>query len=94
MGIIDIMRMQFNSMHMKTRLTLTIEPEVSHRAKAVARAKGTSLSGLVESLLARETGFQKAPKKITFAKKWAGRLQLLDGLEDTRSRFLKERYGL
>lgn len=86
--------MQINSMHMKMRLTLTIEPKISHRAKAVARAKGTSLSGLVESLLAREAGFLESPKKMSFTKKWAGQLQLVDGLEDSRSRFLKERYGL
>lgn len=80
-------------MHMKTRMTLTIEPEVSHRAKAVARAKGTSLSGLVESLLAREAGMVVSADRVSFTKKWAGRLKLAPNQDDARARFLKERYG-
>jgi hypothetical protein len=80
-------------MHMKMRMTLTIEPEISHRAKAFARSKGTSLSGLVESLLAREAGIVTSEKTISFGKKWAGRLQLATKNE-ARFDSLKERYGL
>ncbi len=80
-------------MHMKTRMTLTIEPEISHRAKAVARANGTSLSGLVEQLLAREAGVVTSKKKISFAKKWAGRLQVTVKNE-ARFDSLKDRYSL
>lgn len=77
------------------RMTLTIEPEISHRAKAFARSKGTSLSSLVETLLARESGLESAKgKKVTpFAEKWAGRLQLASKNEP-RFDALKERYGL
>ena len=78
---------------MKTRMTLTIEPEISHRAKAFARSKGTSLSGLVESLLAREAGIVTSEKNISFGKKWAGRLQLA-AKNEARFDSLKERYGL
>ena len=82
-------------MHMKTRITLTIEPEVSHRAKAVAHAMGTSLSGLVESLLVRETGLTDPSKKTSsFSEKWAGRLKPASLSDDGRFRYLKERYGL
>ena len=80
-------------MHMKTRMTLTIEPEISHRAKAVARANGTSLSGLVEKLLAREAGIVDSKKKLSFAKKWAGRLQIVSKNE-VRFNSLKDRYRL
>ena len=80
-------------MHMKTRMTLTIEPEISHRAKAVARAKGTSLSGLVEKLLAKEAGVVASKKKCSFAKKWAGRLQITSKNE-ARFDSLKDRYSL
>jgi len=78
---------------MKTRMTLTIEPEISHRAKAFARSKGTSLSGLVESLLAREAGIVTSEKNISFGKKWAGSLQLASKSE-ARFDSLTERYGL
>jgi hypothetical protein len=78
---------------MKMRMTLTIEPEISHRAKAFARSKGTSLSGLVESLLAREAGMTTSEKKISFGKKWAGRLQLA-AKNEARFDSLKERYGI
>jgi len=78
---------------MKMRMTLTIEPEISHRAMAFARSKGTSLSGLVESLLAREAGIVTSEKTISFGKKWAGRLQLA-AKNEARFDSLKERYGL
>ena len=61
-------------MHMKTRVTLTLDPVVSHRAKAVARARGTSFSGLVEQLLATETG--QAVASVPFHIKWAGKLKV------------------
>ena len=33
---------------MKTRVTITLDPEVHERAKAIARARRTSVSGLIE----------------------------------------------
>jgi hypothetical protein len=79
-------------MHMKSRITLTIEPSVSHRAKAVARERGTSLSGLVEQLLARETGVPAA-KEGSFSARWAGRMKLADK-NDRRFDALKRKYAL
>lgn len=79
-------------MHVKSRITLTIEPSVSHRAKAVARERGTSLSGLVEQLLARETGVP-AVKAGSFSARWAGRMELADK-DDRRFSALKRKYDL
>jgi len=82
-------------MHMKTRMTLTIEPEISHRAKAVARNRGTSLSALVESLLAREAGIATPLKKTSFVQKWVGRLHSSSNHHgDARLDYLKQRHGL
>ena len=36
---------------MKTRITITIDPETHRQAKAAARSRKTSVSGLIESLL-------------------------------------------
>ena len=75
---------------MKERVTLTLDPSVSHRAKSVARARGTSFSGLVEGLLAEKTGQVAA---APFNVKWAGKLKVA---EKTGSRFeyLKRKYQL
>ena len=79
-------------MNMKTRMTITIEPDVSHRAKAVARAQGTSLSGFVEFLLAREAGMVAPVDKVSFGEKWTGALKLAPN-QEARARQLRERYG-
>ncbi len=39
---------------MKTRVTITLDPEVHARAKAVARARRTTVSGLIEAFLRSE----------------------------------------
>lgn len=82
-------------MHMKQRITLTIEPSVSHRGKAVARSRGTSLSGLVEELLNREAGRgSNKSSPVSFADRWKAKFQLNRKIEDSRHEALKERYGL
>lgn len=62
-------------MHMKTRVTVTLDPQVIHHAKSVARARNTNLSALIESLLAQtiEVG---AAKPVRFSQKWAGKFSL------------------
>lgn len=80
------------NMHMKSRITLTIEPSISHRAKAVARERGTSLSGLVEQLLARETGVSAA-KAGSFSTRWAGRMELAEK-QGKRFDTLKRKFDL
>ena len=77
-------------MNMKERVTLTIDPVVSHRAKSVARARGTSLSGFVECLLAEQTGQAAA---APFHVKWAGKLKVAEKT-GPRFEYLKRKYQL
>lgn len=77
---------------MKDRVTLTLDPAVAHRAKSAARARGTSFSGLVESLLATETG-RAASEDEPFHMKWAGKLKLA-AREGPRFEYLKRKYQL
>ncbi len=39
---------------MKTRVTITLDPEIHRLAKQIARKKHTTVSGLIESLLQTE----------------------------------------
>jgi len=79
---------------MKTKLTLTIDRGISHRAKSLARRQGSSLSQLVENLLAEktETSF-RSPTKAPFSKRWAGRMKV-SVKEDARSQKLKKKYRI
>ena len=78
---------------MKTRITLTIDPKISFKAKTVAREKGTSLSALVEELLASVSGMETPDETIAFSEKWRGKVQLREG-NDTRLDKLKSKYAL
>ena len=77
---------------MKTRITLTIDPAVSHLAKQRARAQGTSVSNLVEQMLREEIREESTPDAPTFSSRWAGKAKLA-GRSDTRSKRLREKYG-
>lgn len=64
-------------MHMKSRITLTLEPQITHRAKMIARARGISFSGLVERLLQSELKHQRADEiRQPFSQRWTGRLSV------------------
>jgi hypothetical protein len=76
----------------KERVTLTLDRTVTHRGKSAARARGTSLSGLVESLLAEATGSRKSAGK-DFVTKWAGKFEVAD-LKGSRGEYLRHKYGL
>ncbi len=79
---------------MKTKLTLTIDQGISHRAKSLARQRGSSLSQLVEDLLADQMGAKvRASAKVAFSKRWAGRMTLSE-TNDVRSSRLKQKYRL
>lgn len=80
-------------MHMKTRITLTIDPAVSHRAKEVARREGVSLSSMVEKMLADVSGISETPSKPCFTERWRGRMTLRPP-QDERARKLREKYDL
>lgn len=79
---------------MKTKLTLTIDRSISHRAKSLARRQGSSLSQLVENLLANQT---ESPSRSSanepFSKRWEGKMKVSDR-KDTRSRMLKRKYRI
>lgn len=81
---------------MKSRLTLTLDPQVTHAAKRAARKSNKSLSALVEDLL-REVSMVDADNssetKESFSQRWGGRLELNRG-DDTRFRKLAEKYDL
>ncbi len=69
--------MRWKSMHMKSRVTLTLEPKISHQAKIAARARGMSFSGLVERLLLDELkGSPAARARQSFSQRWNGRLSV------------------
>ena len=78
---------------MKNRITLTIDPEVARRARKVARAKNTSVSGLVEELLR----FAPIPgeKRGSFVDRWEGKFVVAETLPgDRRMIVLKTKHGL
>jgi hypothetical protein len=79
---------------MKSRLTLTIDPKVMHRAKVFARSRNQSLSSLVEVLLEDATGNQgREESGETFSRRWAGKLKITPRDEE-RYRHLSKKYGL
>ncbi len=77
---------------MKIRVTLTLDPEVSHRGKLAARARGTTFSGLVEQLLGAHAP-HKNKAHLPFHAKWKGKLGLANK-SGTRMDYLKEKYQL
>lgn len=77
---------------MKERVTLTLNPAVTHCGKLAARTHGISFSGFVESLLASATGLRE-PADRSFASKWAGQFKLAD-LEGPRGKYLQRKYNL
>lgn len=74
---------------MKTKLNLTINSKLIPRSKLFAKKKGISVSQLVEELLEKTL----EQDKNNFTDKWLGELNLTEG-EDTRFKYLKERYNL
>ena len=82
---------------MKSRLTLTVDPHVTHAAKRAARLRNKSLSALVEDLL-REVSMVDsgiAPEsKQSFSERWAGQLKLDRKEDDVRFQALAEKYDL
>jgi len=83
---------------MKRRLTLTITPKVSLRAKNFAQRRGISVSALVEHLLVEATGAETESKveartRPSFSNRWAGKFRLTEK-NDVRSAQLKSKYGL
>ena len=79
---------------MKNRVTLSIDPAVTRRAKKLAYAKRTSVSGLVEQFLrsAPITGEEETP---SFVERWAGKFSVAKSApRDLRMKALRARYHL
>jgi post-segregation antitoxin (ccd killing protein) len=75
--------------YMKTKLTLSIERDLIPRAKRHARARGMSLSALVEAALMEATG----PPRPSFTETWRGAFTLSSDAQDERYRALVDKYG-
>lgn len=84
-------------MRMKTRLSLTVDPQVTHRAKRVARHRKQSLSAMVEDLLreAADSGGRGRARSVSrpFSERWAGRLKL-ESKDEPRFKHLAKKYRL
>lgn len=81
---------------MKSRLSLTVDPQITHRAKRYAQSKNKSLSALVEEFLAGvgKTGScESATKPETFSQRWKHRLKPAQKGE-LRYQRLAEKYEL
>jgi len=78
---------------MKGRITLTVDPQVSHRAKDVARSHGMSLSALVEKLLSEASGPSPKERHRSFSQRWKGRMKLATPI-DQRAARLHAKYNL
>lgn len=78
---------------MKNRVTITLDPEISHRARLGARRRGTSFFRLVEQLLSQTTGPAGKEERPTFSERWAGEGEV-ERKQEPRSRRLIKKYGL
>lgn len=72
---------------MKTKLTVTVDEKLIPRAKAYARAHGTSLSQLIEDALREATDIRERP----FSERWRGKFVATPG-DEPRRRALAEKY--
>jgi Family of unknown function (DUF6364) len=77
---------------MKARLTVTLDPVVVRKAKALALSRDTNFSALVETLLRRDIA-NEGSVTASFCEKWKGKLSLKSpGERDARGRTLLEKY--
>lgn len=82
------------SMHMKDRLTVTVDAELAAHARQVAHSRGTSVSGLLESLL-REALASRPKRSPAFADRWSGRFSVTPNTSgDARLTALKAKHSL
>jgi Family of unknown function (DUF6364) len=72
---------------MKTKLTITVDAELLPRAKRHARAKGVSLSSIINDALHEMAG-DEAP---SFVSRWRGAFVAAD-LDDPRYQALADKY--
>lgn len=87
----------FKSIIMKKKLTLTIEKEVTERAKVLARREGTSISQWVEDLLKEKTADANdwAPESGSWTEKMLGSVKLADEADykTVKEKEILKKYG-
>ncbi len=86
---------RYDTIHaMKQRITLSIDPSASARAKQLAHIRKTTVSGLIEQFLQKASLFDKEEEK-SFALRWAGKFSSAPTKSgDIRMRALKKRFDL
>jgi len=84
----------WQSMHMKDRVTVTMDRELIVQAKRLAHKTGTSLSGLVEHSLQASLAPRAKPTG-SFVDRWAGKFTVREARgEDLRLQALKAKHHL
>lgn len=79
---------------MKHRITLSIDPAVTRRAKKLAYARQTSVSALVEHFL-RSAPVMGGEKATSFVERWVGKFTVARTERgDLRMKALKAKYRL
>jgi hypothetical protein len=79
---------------MKTRVTVTLDPEVLRMAKAVAQMRRTNVSALIEESL-RHAAEESSPRPAkSFVQRWIGKFEIRDDADDELLQALKKRYHL
>jgi hypothetical protein len=73
---------------LKQKLTITVDAELLPVAKKYARARGVSLSSVIEQSL-RELTRGDSP---SFSSRWRGKFQAAERKDDTRYAALSEKY--
>jgi len=79
---------------MKSRITLTMDPDVAKRARKIAHARKTNVSALIEDLV-RNASVTAARQEPPFVEKWTGKLRVRKPKSaDPKLEALKKRYDL
>lgn len=81
-------------MHMKDRITITLDPAVVEHGKRIAKARDTSLSGLIEDLLREQGQPGQHGRSGAFSRRWRGKLALRQDPSDALLQALRAKHGL
>ena len=75
---------------MKTRITLSIDPETGERAKRLARERNTTVSGLFSDFVQAQAPGQISPEE--FWGQWSGAFVVRERPGDVRYERMKEKF--
>jgi predicted transcriptional regulator len=79
-------------MYMKKRITISIDPEISRRAKQLARQRKTTVSGLIQDLIAQSGQGDSNTARESFVTRWEGKLKIQRRKDDPRFAYLEAKY--